>query len=144
MGHPAGLVNLILDMHAWSPEEGRAGHPIWELLGQSSAAVSGDRPLARGEDGEKRRGPGTTTSIRRGSEGGSEEGRRRTGSAGMRNRWVGDSGLWGQQGGAVIHSDKSSSTHPSICGGLGTETALERVPERMGSEKVGNGKCRQC
>lgn len=46
-------------------------------------------------------------------------------------------------GEAVAFSDKSSNTHPFIYGGLRTETRLERVSERVGSEKVGNGKCRQ-
>lgn len=49
----------------------------------------------------------------------------------------------GVGGGAVAFSDKSSNTHPFIYGGLRTEPRLERVLERVGSEKEGKGKCSQ-
>lgn len=97
------------------------------------------RPLA----GEEGRGSGRTTRTRRGSEGSSEGVRENPGPAAVQVRAVGDGRLGGQQRGAVALGDKSSSTHPSIRGGLWTETGLEWVLERLGSEKMGNGECRQ-
>lgn len=47
------------------------------------------------------------------------------------------------RGEAVAFSDKSSNTYPFISGGLRTETRLERVSERVDSEKVRNGKYSQ-
>ena len=55
-----------------------------------------------------------------------------TGGAGVQRGW-----------GAVALNHKSSRIHPSIRGGRGTETRLERVLEREDSEEVGDGKCRQ-
>lgn len=52
-------------------------------------------------------------------------------------------GVGGQRSwGAVALSKKSSSIHPSVRGGLGTEARLESVLERVGSAEIGLRKCR--
>lgn len=89
---------MVLDVLVWSPAEGTAGHPIWGLLGQASVPVFGNQALDWQELGEERRRPGMPTSMRRGLKDGSGGGRKRAG--------------WGAGEGAVVLSDKSSSTVP--------------------------------
>lgn len=89
---------MVLDMPIWSPGKGPVDSPSGDCWGNPQPQCLVIRPLDREGVGEKRRRPGTTTSVRKAPREALGEAGREQGWQGCHGRQVGNGRLGGLGG----------------------------------------------